>query len=121
VAAEPDPARLALALYDRLAVTEYFWADIAPEAGGLPFAGLLYGRGDFVKRMLFAVNPGRHSDPKPAIAGGVSGAMTGLSGFPPDWVDGLQPVAGSCLRTMAGIHPLDTADQLVAAFGEVRA
>jgi ADP-ribosylglycohydrolase len=116
-----DPAELAVALYDRLAITPYFWADMAPEAVAFAFAGVLHGRGVFTKSMLFAVNLGRDSDTNAAIAGCISGAMSGISSFPADWVTGLRPVAGDCLRTMAGIHPLDIADQLASTLEESHA
>ena len=114
VESEEDPARLAVAIYQRLAVTQYYWADLAPEAVAFAMAAVLHGRGDFAHSMLFAVNLGRDADTNAAIAGAVSGAISGLSSFPQEWVDGLPEVAGSCLRVVAGIHPLDTADQLAA-------
>lgn len=113
---EGEPAALARALYDQLAVPGYYWADIAPEAVGLAFGGLLHGRGDFAKSMLFAVNLGRDSDTNAAIAGCIAGAMSGVASFPSEWVRGLRPVAGLCLRTMAGVHPIDVADQLAERF-----
>jgi ADP-ribosylglycohydrolase len=121
VRGEPDPAKLAVALYERLAVTDYYWADLAPEAVGLALSAVLHGRGEFRRSMLFAVNLGRDSDTNAAIAGCISGAMSGLAAFPPEWVAGLRPVAGSCLQAMAGLHPLDVADRLAEGLEEAAA
>lgn len=104
---------LALALHARLAVTEYHWADVAPEAVGIAMAAVLFGRGAFAESMLFAVNMGRDADTNAAIAGCVAGAISGVLSFPEEWVAGLRPVEGSCIRSVAGIHPLDAADDLV--------
>ncbi|GAA2933748.1 hypothetical protein GCM10010458_16350 [Microbacterium luteolum] len=105
---------LAVALGERLAVPVYFWADVGPEAVALAMASLLVGDGDVRDSLLYAVNLGRDADTNAAIAGCIAGAISGLEGFPGDWVSGLRPVEGSCIRSMAGIHPLDAADDLVA-------
>ncbi|WP_223691365.1 ADP-ribosylglycohydrolase family protein [Leifsonia poae] len=104
---------LAVALHDRLAVVDYFWADLAPEAVGLAMAAVLQGKGSFAESMLFAVNMGRDADTTAAIAGCIAGAISGAESFPADWLAGLRPVEGSCIRSVAGIHPLDAADDLV--------
>lgn len=108
-----DPDELAIALHDSLAVLDYYWADIAPEATALAMAAVLAGRGDFVASTLFAVNLGRDADTIAAMAGCVAGAITGTAAIPTEWLDGLRPVEGSCIRSMAGLHPLDVADRLV--------
>lgn len=108
----PD-SQLALALHDRLAVVDYHWADGAPEAVGIALAAVLAGGGDFSASMLFAVNMGRDADTNAAIAGAVAGAISGVSRIPAHWVSGLRAVEGSCIRTVAGVHPLDAADQLL--------
>ncbi len=108
-----DVDALAIALHDRLAVVDYYWADIAPEATALALSAVIAGGGDFARSTLFAVNLGRDADTIAAMAGCVAGAISGVGAIPPDWLDGLRPVEGSCIRAMAGIHPLDTADQLV--------
>ena len=104
---------LAVALHDRLAVPDYFWADVAPEAVGLAMSSLLVGNGEFASSMLFAVNMGRDADTNAAIAGCIAGAISGADSFPPEWLAGLYPVEGSCIRSLAGIHPLDAADDLL--------
>lgn len=108
-----EPDALAVALHDRLAVVDYFWADIAPEAVGLAMASVLHGNGAFAESMLFAVNMGRDADTTAAIAGCIAGAISGADSFPREWLDGLAPVVGSCIRSVAGIHPLDAAEDLV--------
>ena len=50
-----------------------------------------------------------------------SGAISGIDALPAEWVDGLRPVVGSCIRSMAGIHPLDAADTLARIAEEARA
>lgn len=107
------PDDLAVALHDRLAVVDYFWADIAPEAVGLAMTSVLHGDGAFASSVLFAVNMGRDADTTAAIAGCIAGAISGADSFPPEWLVGLSPVVGSCIRSVAGIHPLDAAEDLV--------
>lgn len=109
---EDDPAALAVELCSRLALEEYFWADVATEAVALAFGALLHGRGDFARSMTFAVNLGRDADTNAAIAGCIAGAISGVSAVPEKWLSVVQPVKGSCIRTTAGIHPLDVADAL---------
>ncbi len=111
---ESDSARLAVLLCDNLAISDYFWADLATEAVGLAFGALLHGGGDVVHTTTFAVNLGRDSDTNAAIAGCIAGAISGESSIPVDWLAVVQPVKGSCIRTMAGLHPLHIADQLGA-------
>ncbi|MGN6325704.1 ADP-ribosylglycohydrolase family protein [Pseudolysinimonas sp.] len=113
VHAHDDPDALAIALHDRLAIVDYYWADIAPEAAALALCAVIAGRGRFADSTLFAVNLGRDADTIAAMAGCIAGAIDGVDAIPQDWLDGLRPVEGSCIRSMAGIHPLDTADQLV--------
>lgn len=113
VAKIQDPDELAVALHDNLAVLDYYWADIAPEATALAMAAVLAGRGEFTASTMFAVNLGRDADTIAAMAGCVSGAITGASSIPTEWLDGLRPVEGSCIRSMAGLHPLEVADRLV--------
>lgn len=109
---EDDPGSLAVALCSRLALEEYFWADVATEAVALAFGALLHGRGQFAPSMTFAVNLGRDADTNAAIAGCIAGAISGISSIPAEWLSVVQPVKGSCIRTTAGIHPLDVADAL---------
>ncbi|QNA93987.1 ADP-ribosylglycohydrolase family protein [Microbacterium sp. Se63.02b] len=116
-----DDDALARALHDRLAVADYFWADLAPEAVGLAMASVLHAEGRAADSILFAVNMGRDADTTAAIAGCIGGAISGIGDLPEEWVAGLRPVAGSCIRSMAGIHPLDAADTLTRIVEEARA
>lgn len=116
-----DDDALALALHDRLAVADYFWADLAPEAVGLAMASVLHADGRAAESILFAVNMGRDADTTAAIAGCIGGAISGIGDLPEEWVAGLRPVVGSCIRSMAGIHPLDAADTLTRIVEEARA
>jgi ADP-ribosylglycohydrolase len=109
-----DDDALAIALHDRLAVADYYWADLAPEAVGLAMASVLRAEGRAAESILFAVNMGRDADTTAAIAGTIAGAISGIEAFPPEWVAGLRPVVGSCIRSTRGIHPLDAADRLTA-------
>lgn len=105
--------RLALAIYEEVVVEEYYWADLAPEAVAIAMASVLVGNGDFAESVLFAVNMGRDADTNAAMAGTIAGAISGVDGIPAPWLDGLRPVQGSCIRSLAGMHPLDVADQLI--------
>lgn len=108
-----DDDALSLALHDRLAVVDYFWADLAPEAVGLAMSSVLRAQGRAADSILFAVNLGRDADTTAAIAGCIAGAISGIGDLPTEWVEGLRPVVGSCIHSMAGIHPVDAADELV--------
>jgi ADP-ribosylglycohydrolase len=104
-------------LVDRLlfevAVEDYYYADIAPEAVSLAMSAVLYGDGDFVKTLLFAVNLGRDADTIAAMAGAVVGAMAGYESIPQNWRGAIQSVKGSCLEFAAGLNPVDIAERLV--------
>ncbi len=101
-------------LLTRLAVTEYFYADLAPEAVSLALAAVLYGDGDFAKTLLFAVNLGRDADTIAAMSGAIAGAQNGYSGIPDNWKTAIVTVKGTCLEFAAGINPMELADDLVA-------
>ena len=96
-----------------VAVEDYYYADIAPEAVSLAMSAVLYGDGDFVKTLLFAVNLGRDADTIAAMAGAVVGAMTGYESIPQNWRNAIQSVKGSCLEFAAGLNPVEVAEKLV--------
>lgn len=96
-----------------VAVEDYYYADIAPEAVSLAMSAVLYGNGDFVKTLLFAVNLGRDADTIAAMAGAVVGAMSGYESIPHNWRGAIQSVKGSCLEFAAGLNPVEVAEQLV--------
>jgi ADP-ribosylglycohydrolase len=99
-------------LVTRLAVRQYYWADLAPEAVGLALAAVLAGAGDFRETVLNAVNLGRDADTIAAMAGAVAGAMAGIEAVPDEWLPAVAVAPGVCLATTKGMHPLDVADEL---------
>lgn len=114
-AAEADrDERLETELVDALVVTDYPWTDLAPEAVALAFGAYL-ARPDH-RAVLTAVNMGRDADTTAAIAGALVGAAHGLrgpAGLPAAWTGRIGPVAGSCLRAVAGVRLDELADRLV--------
>ena len=107
------PDLVDLLLHD-VAVEDYYYADLAPEAVSLALAAVLYGAGDFVKTLLFAVNLGRDADTIAAMAGAVGGALVGYEAIPDSWRRAIVSVKGSCLEFAAGLNPVEVAEQLVA-------
>lgn len=105
------------ALTDKLvtavATHEYHYADLAPEAASLALAAVLYGEGDFIKTVRFAVNMGRDADTIAAMAGAVTGAMVGYEAIPEHWRDSVQTVQGTCLAFTKGLNPVALADELI--------
>ena len=101
-------------IVDRVATHDYVYADLAPEAVSLALAAVLFGDGDFVKTLLFAVNMGRDADTIAAMAGAITGAMVGFESIPEHWRNTMQEVQGSCLAYTRGINPVDLAEELVA-------
>lgn len=96
-----------------VAVEDYYYADLAPEAVSLALGAVLYGDGDFVKTLLFAVNLGRDADTIAAMAGAVAGALVGYEEIPESWRIAIRAVQGSCLEFAAGLNPVDIATELV--------
>lgn len=96
-----------------VATHEYHYADLAPEAASLALAAVLYGKGDFVKTVRFAVNMGRDADTIAAMAGAVAGAIVGYEVIPEHWRSSVQTVQGSCLAFTKGQNPVALADELV--------
>ena len=110
--AKPTAELVDLLLFS-VAVEDYYYADLAPEAVSLALAAVLYGDGDFAKTLLFAVNLGRDADTIAAMAGAVAGALVGYGEIPNSWRVAIQSVKGSCLEFAAGLNPVEVADQLV--------
>lgn len=100
-------------LLDQVAVTDYFYADLAPEAVSLAMASVLYGRGDFARTLLFAVNLGRDADTIAAMAGAVAGALAGYEAIPDNWKKAVISVGGTCLQFAKGLNPYAIAEELV--------
>jgi ADP-ribosylglycohydrolase len=76
-------------------------------------ASVLYGKGDFAKSLLFAVNLGRDADTIAAMSGAVAGSISGYSNIPDKWKVAVTSVGGSCLAFTKGMEPLSVADSLV--------
>lgn len=55
---------------------------------------------------------GRDADTTAAVAGALSGAVSGAGAIPAEWSSAIGPVRGSCLPSMRGYHVLDIADLL---------
>ncbi len=100
-------------LLDKVAVTTYFYADLAPEAVSLAMASVLYGDGDFARTLLFAVNLGRDADTIAAMAGAVVGAISGYEAIPENWKKAVISVGGTCLEFARGLNPYAIAEELV--------
>ncbi len=60
--------------------------------GAYVVIGLLYGRGEFGRTLQIATRCGQDSDCNPASAGGILGAVLGLSGIPAVWRDPVKPI-----------------------------
>lgn len=100
-------------LLESIAITEYFYADIAPEAVALAMAAVLYGDGEYAKTLLFAVNLGRDADTIAAMAGAVAGAISGYESIPDNWKQAVTTVGGTCLEFAKGLNPYAIASELL--------
>lgn len=107
-----DPFSATQPLHDALAVPDFPWMDLAPEAVGLAWGLLAAGRGAFEPTLLAATNLGRDADTIAAIAGAVLGALYGIDAVPQRWRDALRPATGRCLACVAGMDLLEVADAL---------
>lgn len=108
---------IADALLEKIAIEDYFYADIAPEAVALAMAAVLYGGGDYPKTLLFAVNLGRDADTIAAMAGAVAGAISGYEGIPDNWRGAIIAVGGTCLEFAKGLNPFEIAGKLLEVSG----
>jgi len=109
-----DPFAALDALHDALAVPDFPWMDLAPEAVGLAWGLLAAGRGAFEPTLLAAANLGRDADTVAAIAGAVLGALHGFDAIPAAWRAVVRPAEGRCLACVAGMELVSVADALVA-------
>lgn len=108
-----DALSLTDALLESVATHHYFYADIAPEAVSLAIAAVVYGDGDFVSTVRFAVNCGRDADTIAAMAGAIAGAYVGFEAIPEHWRNAVTEVKGSCLAFTKGMSPIDLAEELI--------
>lgn len=99
-------------LLERIATHDYSFADLAPEAASFALAALLYGQGDFVRTLLFAVNLGRDADTIAAMAGAMAGTIVGYEAIPDHWRVSVNEVKGTCLAFTRGMNPVKLGAEL---------
>lgn len=91
---------------------------------------LVAAKGDYSESVLGAVNYGRDSDSIAVMAGSIAGALSGVAGLPPEWVDAVNegskmditatgPVMASVAQEIWA-KDNDRADQRNAAMSELR-
>ena len=110
-------SELADLLLKKVAVVDYFYADLAPEAVSLAMAAVMYGAGNYVETLLFAVNLGRDADTIAAMAGAVAGALAGYPAIPDNWKKAVITVGGTCLQFAKGLNPYSLAEELIGLEG----
>jgi len=81
-------------LYDEIAILQYFWTSMAPEAVPLALGVYAAARGEFRDSVLGGVNVGRDADTIAAIAGALGGATSGIEGIPDEWKQKIRPATG---------------------------
>jgi ADP-ribosylglycohydrolase len=59
----------------------------APSNVSYAVIGLLYGKGDFKKSMIYAINCGDDTDCTGATVGATLGILNGMAGIPTDWIE----------------------------------
>lgn len=101
-------------LYDEIAILQYFWTSMAPEAVPLAFGVYAAARGEFQASVLGAVNVGRDADTIAAIAGALGGATSGSESIPKEWWDKIRPATGKYVLTAKGQDIVQLAHELVA-------
>lgn len=90
----------------------FHWPDIAPEPVGIAFGIVSASRGSFSEAVLGGVNIGRDADTIAAIAGAITGAMTGYEKLPEEWKKRISIAKGNCIKTVAGMDIATTAESL---------
>ena len=68
----------------------------APSNVGFVILGLLYGKGDFKKSMLYAINCGDDTDCTGATIGSIMGIIKGTAGIPEDWKNHIGDAIVTC-------------------------
>ena len=99
-------------LHEKIACNYYFWTDVAPEAVGLAFGIIAAAKGNYEESVLGAVNIGRDTDTIAAIAGGICGALHGISIIPEKWINRITVSRGICIQAVKGTNIMELADQL---------
>lgn len=78
----------------------------APANVAFAVLGLLYGKGDFKKSLILAVNCGDDTDCSAATLGSLMGIMNGMAGIPTDWQEYIGDGIVSCsLRQGDNVYP----------------
>lgn len=90
------------ALYDEIAILQYPWADVGPEATGMAYGVLAAARGQYVPTVLAGANLGRDADTIAAMAGAMAGALRGAQAIPARWRDAINVIPGNCITATAG-------------------
>ncbi|GII92756.1 ADP-ribosylglycohydrolase family protein [Sinosporangium siamense] len=115
VAGARTPAEAEDALYAKIPLFHYPWADVAPEAVALAFGLFAAYKGEFEEVVLGGVNIGRDSDTIAAMTGAMAGALHGAAAIPEKWRHQVRQVTGRCIASTAGTDLVELADALYAA------
>jgi ADP-ribosylglycohydrolase len=89
-------------------------ASHGPGAFALALNAFRFGKGDFRKTVLLAVNAGRDCDSSAAQAGAIVGALVGYDRLPAEWTSRIGPLPGKTLTPMANVQLDDVAHELTA-------
>lgn len=100
------------ALEAEIAIQQYPWADVAPEATALAFGVFAIAGGDYVESVLNGVNIGRDADTIAAMAGAMAGGLRGVEAIPAPWLERVSSLKGKCIRAMAGVSLGELADAI---------
>lgn len=100
-------------LYDEIAILQYFWTSLAPEAVPLAFGVYAAARGEFRASVLGGVNVGRDADTIAAIAGALGGATSGSESIPKEWWQKIRPATGKYVLTAKDQDIVQLAHRLV--------
>jgi ADP-ribosylglycohydrolase len=113
-----DPAKLRDAFYQRYYGGGYFNYGMsqANEIVSKGLAILALSRGDPKEAILTAVNFGRDTDCLAAVAGGLSGALSGIQQVPQEWVSQVNEATAQDPYTNNHRTIQETADGLLGAF-----
>lgn len=83
-----------------------------PSNFGIIILALLYGKGDFEKTIILAVNCGEDSDCTAATAGALLGIILGYDKLPKKWID---PIGGNIKTCCLNYGELDGVNGLIPA------
>ncbi len=100
------------ALEAAIAIRHYRYADVAPEATALAFGVFAIAEGDYVAAVLGGANIGRDADTIAAMAGGMAGALGGVTAIPGEWRERVSVLLGGCIKATAGVSLAALADAI---------